>query len=97
MRPLGDASNGPGWWGTADELGEPPKVLRGSCEQHLVPNAAQSSQSKPVEFENALHVRKPHLNFLALATRLQEGFGIGESANVVSHILVDVTRDLAGV
>ena len=54
-------------WGTAEEVNEPPQVLRGCGEQHLVPRAAQASQSKPVEPEDALHVRKSHLDLLALA------------------------------
>ena len=33
-------------WGTADELGSSSKVLGGSCEQRLVPNTAQPSQSQ---------------------------------------------------
>ena len=49
------------------ELGEPPQVLRGCGEQDLVPGAAQASQSKPVEPEDALHMRKSHLDLLALA------------------------------
>jgi hypothetical protein len=39
-------------------------------------------------------VREPHLDFLALAAPLLEGFGVGESANVVSHILIDVRETL---
>src|SRR6516164_11581252 len=42
------------WWRTANELDEPPQVLRGCGEQHLVSRAAQASQSKPVQPENAL-------------------------------------------
>ena len=41
-------------------------------------------------------MRKPHLDFLALAARELEGFGIGEGAHPVAHILVDIARDLAG-
>jgi len=37
---------------------------------------------------------RPHLDFLALAAPLLEGFGVGESANVVSHILIDVRETL---
>ena len=47
-------------------------------------------------FEDALHVRKPHLYFLALAAGQLEGFGVGEGTYVLAHILVDVARDLAG-
>ena len=38
---------------------------------------------------------KPHLDLLALAARLLEGLRVGESANVVSHVLVDVSGYLA--
>src|SRR6516164_7453596 len=55
------------WWRTANELDEPPQVLRGCGEQHLVSRAAQASQSKPVQPENALHMRKSHLDLLAFA------------------------------
>jgi hypothetical protein len=33
--------------------------------------------SEPIELENALHVRKSHLNLPALAAGLLEGFRIG--------------------
>jgi hypothetical protein len=52
-----------------------------SSEQHLVPNTTQSTQSKLVEFENSLYMRKPHLDFPAFAARLLERFGVGKSAN----------------
>jgi hypothetical protein len=51
----------------AEELGEAAQVLRRRGEQHLVPGAAQAPQSKPVEPEDALHVRKSHLDLLAFA------------------------------
>ncbi len=49
------------WWRTIEEFSEPPQVLR-HCGQ------------KPIEFENALHVSKSHLDLLALPARLLEGF-----------------------
>src|SRR5205807_5308281 len=55
------------WRWTAKKLDEPPQVLRGCGEQNLVPRAGQASQSKPVEPEDALHMRKSHLDLLALA------------------------------
>jgi hypothetical protein len=57
----------------------------------------QSSAAQPIELQNAFHVRKPHLHFLAFAARALEGFSVGEGANVVSYILVDIARNLAGV
>ena len=55
------------WRWTAKKLDEPPQVLRGCCEQDLVPRTGQASQSKPVEPEDTLHMRKSHLDLLALA------------------------------
>ena len=60
-------SNHRQWRWTAKELDEPPQVLRGCGEQHLVPDAAQAAQSKSVEPEDALHMSKSHLDLLALA------------------------------
>ena len=51
----------------AEQLGEPPQVLRGGSEQDLIPCAAQATQAKPIEPEDALHVCKAHLDLLALA------------------------------
>src|SRR5215469_3332018 len=83
------------WWRTANELDEPPQVLRGCGEQHLVSCAAQASQSKPVQPENALHMRKSHLDLLAFAACLLEGLGVGQRPDPVAHILVDISCDLA--
>jgi hypothetical protein len=55
------------WRWTAKELGEAAQVLRGGGEQYLVPGAAEAPQSKPVEPQDALHVRKSHLDFFAFA------------------------------
>jgi hypothetical protein len=74
----------------AEKLGERPQVLRGSCKQHFVPDAAQAPQPKPVEPENSLHMRKSHLDLLALAARLLEGFRIGQPTDTITHILVEV-------
>ena len=79
----------------AEKLGEPPEVLRGSCKQHFVPDAAQAPQPKPVEPENSLHMRKSHLDLLALAARLLEGFRIGQRADAITHIFVEVAGEFA--
>src|SRR5580704_6405151 len=81
--------------GGGRELDEPPQVLRGRGEQDLVPRAAQASQPKPVEPEDALHMRKSHLDLFALAARLLEGLGVGQRPDAVAHILVDISCDLA--
>jgi hypothetical protein len=41
-----------------------PQVLRGCGQQHFVLCRAQASQAKPVELEDALHVRKSDLDSL---------------------------------
>ncbi len=67
MRQLGQAgSRCQGRW-PADELRQPPKVLGGGSEQHLVLCSAQAAQPKSIEPQNALHMRKGHLDLLALA------------------------------
>src|SRR6476660_6349942 len=38
---------------------------------------------------------KQHLDFLALSARLLEGLGVGQRADAIAHLLVDVSRDLA--
>ena len=40
-------------------------------------------------------MRKPHLDFLALAVRLLEGFCVGQCAEAVTHILIEIAGDLA--
>ncbi len=67
MRQLRQAgSRCQGRW-PADELRQPPKILSGGREQHLVPRPAQAAQPKSIEPQNALHMRKAHLDLLALA------------------------------
>ena len=45
---------------------------------------------------NSSQVRKQHLDTLAIAPGLLEGFGPGECASGVTSVLVDVARDHAG-
>src|ERR1044071_3903311 len=70
-------------------------VLGGGDEQNLVAGAAQSLQPEPVEPQDALHVCKQHLDFLALSAGLLEGLGVGQGAHAIAHCLVDVSGDLA--
>jgi hypothetical protein len=65
--PTGDLRHARGYerrWGTAEELDEPPQVLRGGGEQHLISGTAQASQPKSVKPENALHVANRISTFL---------------------------------
>jgi hypothetical protein len=57
--------------------------------------ATQAPQPQPVELQDALHVCKQHLDLLALSARLLEGLGVGQCADAIAHLLVDVSRDLA--
>jgi hypothetical protein len=61
------------WRWIAQELSETAQVLRGRGEQHFVPGAAQAPQSKPVKLQDALHMRKSHLNLLAPAAIDDDG------------------------
>jgi hypothetical protein len=54
------------WWRPAEELDEAPQVLSGCGQQHLIFNPTQASQPQAVELEDALHMRKLHLDFFAL-------------------------------
>src|ERR1700688_1906347 len=83
------------WRRTAEELDETPQVLRSCSEQHLILYSAQAAQPKSIELQDALHVGKSHLDFLALAARLLERLRVGKSANAVSHVLIDVSGHLA--
>ena len=71
----------------AEKPGEPPQVLRGSCKQHFVSDAAQAQQPKPVEPESSLHTRKSHLDLLALPARLLESFRIGQATVCTENLI----------
>ena len=49
------------------EPDEPPEVLGCRGEEDFILHATQASKPKPVELEDALHVRKPHLHLFAFA------------------------------
>src|SRR6516165_4812385 len=64
---LREANGGHRWRRTAEKLSKPPQVLSSCGEQHCILGAAQATQPKPVELQDALHMSKPHLDLLALA------------------------------
>lgn len=78
-----------------EESGEPPQVLRGCRQQDLILDATQAAQPEPVEPENPFHVGKSHLDLLALAVRLLEGRGIGQSPDLVAQFFVEVAGHFA--
>jgi hypothetical protein len=61
----------------------------------LVLSASWTTQSKPTKLQDALQVREPHLDLLALMSRLLEALGANERPGNVSGVLMDVARGLA--
>jgi hypothetical protein len=47
-----------------DQLRQFPEVLGGGCEQELVVSAGRSSQSQPIELEDAFEMDEQHLDSL---------------------------------
>ncbi len=72
-----------------------PEVLCHCGQQYFVFGVAQTPQSKPVEFENAPHVSKPHLDLLALPAGLLEGFRIGQRTDVLTHLFMKIRDHFA--
>jgi len=58
-------------------------------------NSSRAAQSKPVEPQDALEVCKPHLDLLALTSRLFETLRANERPGDVAGALMDIARDLA--
>src|SRR5262249_12467129 len=63
---LREANGGHRWRRTAEQLSKPPQVLCSCGEYAFIVSAAQATQPKPVELQDALHMSKPHLDLLAL-------------------------------
>ena len=78
-----------------NQFGEPPQVLCNGGERELVLCAKRATQSKPAELQDALQVREPHLDLLALTPRPLEGLGASKRSGNVSCTLMDVARNLA--
>ena len=54
-----------GWW-SSDQRCEPPQVLGDGSKDKLVLGASWTAKSKPAELQDALEVRKSHLDLLSL-------------------------------
>ena len=63
-------------------------------ENKLVLGASGPTQPEPTELQDALQVREPHLDLLALAPRLLEALGASERPRDISGVLMDIARDL---
>jgi hypothetical protein len=64
-------------------------------QEQIVLGTSRSTQSKPTELQDALQMREPHLDLLALPPRLLEALGTGERTGKIPGVLKDVARDLA--
>jgi hypothetical protein len=70
-------------------------VLSDGGQNKLILGASRATQSEPTELQDALQVGEPHLDLLALPTRLLKAFGARERPGNVPGVLMDVARDLA--
>src|ERR1700751_3605334 len=64
-------------------------------QNKLILGTPRPTQSEPAELEDALQVREPHLDLLALTSRLLKALNASGRACNVSGMLMDVARDLA--
>jgi hypothetical protein len=56
---------------------------------------ARTTESKTTEPQDALQVREPHLDALAVTPRLLECFGADERSGNVAGVLVNVAWDFS--
>jgi hypothetical protein len=64
-------------------------------ENKFILGAARTTQSKSAELQDALEMREPHLDLLALTSRRLEALGASERPGDVAGVLMYVARDLA--
>src|SRR3977135_1695202 len=83
-----------GWW-SRNQRCEPPQVLGDGSQNKLILGASWATQSKPTEPQDALQVCEPHLDLLALPSRLLEALGASERPGDIPSVLMDIARDLA--
>ena len=82
-------------WRSRNQRCEPPQVLSNGGQNKLVLSTSWTTQSKPTELQDALQVREPHLDLLALMSRLLEALGASERPRNVPGMFMDIARDLA--
>src|SRR6516225_9169445 len=80
---LRDAQN-LGRWRSRDQRREPSQVLSDGGQNELILGASGTTQSQSTEPQDALQVCKPHLDLLALASRLLKARGASERPGNVS-------------
>jgi hypothetical protein len=71
-------------WRSRNQRCKPPYVLSNSGQNKLILGASWTAQSKTTELQDALQVGEPHLDLLALTSRLLEVLGAGERPGNVS-------------
>ena len=91
---LRDAQSLSGWW-PSDQRREPSQVLSDGGQNELILGASWATKSKPTKPQDALQVCEPHLDLLALTSRLLKALSASERPRNVSGMLMDVARDLA--
>src|SRR6202011_2935898 len=64
-------------------------------QDKFILGASWATKSKPTKPQDALKMREPHLNLLALTSRLLKPFGASERPGNVAGMLMDIARDLA--
>src|ERR1700712_3861259 len=82
-------------WRSGNQRCEPAQVLSDGGQNKLILGGSWTTQSKSAEFQDALKVRKPHLDLLALTSRCLEALGASERPGNVPGVLMYVARDLA--
>jgi hypothetical protein len=63
---------------------EPPQVLSDRGQNKLILGASLATQSQSTELQDALQVREPHIDLLALPSRLLKAFGASVRAGSTS-------------
>src|ERR1700681_3739292 len=72
------------------------EVLGGCCEKELIARTIRSSESEPIELENAFEMGEQHFNFLAQSTR---GAAFPRACDLACHVtgaFIDRSRHVTG-
>lgn len=81
--------------GPSDEQCESPEVLGDGGQNKLILGASWTTQSKSTKLENALQMREPHLDLLALQPWSFERLGAGEGSRHITSDFVPMVWSLA--
>src|ERR1700716_3758520 len=71
------------------------QVLGDGSQNKLILGASGATQAKPTEPQDALQVCEPHLDLLALPSRLLKTLGASERPGDIPSVLMDIARNLA--